>query len=392
MVPVILLSCGSPPTRSTPTDSAPDTRTVDVSYSLTTVGSLDDAVDLVERSASDDFFYVVSRRGIVEKWSRNGGATEVVLDISDETTTDSERGLLGLDFRRTSAGAWEAFASYTNLDGDTRIASFNVDADGTFAEGPRTVGTVIMSVDQPYANHNGGDIEVGPDNMLYVALGDGGSADDPDRRALDTADLLGKILRINPVTDGYVVPPDNPYVGVAGAAPEIWSIGLRNPWRITFDEAGNLWVADVGQNKWEEITVAPASDGITPGGRGVSFGWSAYEGSHRFNDDQEAPDALTPLWEYPHEDGACSVSGGAVGTPGTTPHREGWYFFGDYCSGRLTAIRPDASFGAVAAQENVADSLDSIVAVRPTSDAIYAISNGGRVSRIVVTAVSGARP
>ena len=270
--------------------------------------------------------------------------------------------------------------SYTNRDGDTVVARHRVRANGTFLGGRESVGTTILTVAQPYANHNGGDIEVGPDNMLYIALGDGGSANDPQRLALDTGSLLGKILRINPGVKGYTVPRDNPYVSVPGARREIWSIGLRNPWRITFDDRGNLWVADVGQNTWEEVSLARAK-GSTPGGRRTNFGWSAWEGSHRFNTNVSAPRSLKPVHEYSHDDGRCSISGGAVGTTRSTPGRDGWYFFGDYCAGQVWAIL--VANGRTQARDTVARGLETITAVRSISSGMYVLSNGGRVSRIV---------
>ena len=165
---------------------------------------------------------------------------------------------------------------------------------------------MLLEIEQPYANHNGGDLTFGPDGMLYIGMGDGGSGGDPERRATDLSSLLGKLLRIDPtLADGqaYTVPADNPFVGQEGAAPEIWSSGLRNPWRFSFDrETGDLWIADVGQNAIEEIDVAPASGGVDAG-KGLSFGWSAFEGTERFNDDVPADGHVPPIHTYTHADG-----------------------------------------------------------------------------------------
>jgi glucose/arabinose dehydrogenase len=323
---------------------------------------------------------VVSRFGTVERWGRDGDLVDEVLDIDAYTTGEGERGLLGLTFRERD-GAWTAFVNYTNLDDDTVIASYPVRADGTFDTSTQQ-GTAIIAIDQPYKNHNGGGVVVGPDGYLYIGMGDGGSANDPERYALNTSSLLGKMLRIDPRTDGgYDIPADNPYVGVADAREEIWSIGLRNPWRFSFDPQGNLWVADVGQGNIEEVSVAAAGEQTT-GGRGVSFGWSAYEGSGRFNQDVVSDNALAPVHEYTHDNGACSISGGAIGTNAATPSRAGWYFFSDYCSGKVSAILTDGTRTVM--EETVATGLSEVTAVRTTSTSLYVLSLSGPVYEIRV--------
>jgi glucose/arabinose dehydrogenase len=352
------------------------------SWRLVDVARIPGAVDLVERSPSDGFIYVVSRRGTIQRFRPDGRRVDQVLDIRNLTTTSGERGLLGLAFRRYGT-AWEAFVNYTDTEGDTVVARWAVRADGTFVRQPARQPSVIMRIDQPYANHNGGAVKVGRDNMLYVATGDGGSAGDPERRALDTASLLGKVLRIDPlhVTNGdgddYRIPPGNPYN--APARREIWSTGLRNPWRFTFDAAGNLWVADVGQNEREEVSFAPASK-AHPGGRGTNFGWSAWEGSRRFNTDQPETGTLMPFLEYAHDDGRCSISGGAVTTVQNLPGRAGRYLYGDYCAGTLTAVRTDGR--RVLSTETVGKNLGGITAVAATSRAVYVLTLEGRVRRV----------
>ena len=207
----------------------------------------------------------------------------------------------------------KAYVNFTDNDGDTNVVEFAVDAAGGFdRESLRTV----LVVEQPYDNHNGGDLAFGPDGMLYVGLGDGGAGGDPERRALNLAEVLGKMLRIDPTTPsgdlGYTIPADNPFVGTEGARGEIWSIGLRNPWRYSFDpETGDLWIADVGQGSIEEINVAPATEGVDAG-RGSNFGWSAFEGSQPFNDDVTAENHSGPIFEYSHSGGRCSISGGCA--------------------------------------------------------------------------------
>lgn len=350
-----------------------------VSYSTKVTGQLEGAVDLIQRDSSDAFYYVVSRNGTIERWRTSGTRIDTVLDIRSATSGEGERGLLGLAFRKI-VNQWEGFINYTNLDGDTVISRFDVDEDGRFALGDVATGTNILTIPQPYSNHNGGAVAVGPDNMLYIGMGDGGSSNDPQRRALDTSQLLGKILRINPRANGYDIPSDNPYVGVSGARAEIWSIGLRNPWRFNFDTYGNIWIADVGQNQWEEVSVGSGTTRV-PGGRGASFGWSAYEGTHRFNQDVASPNSIKPVFEYEHVDGACSISGSAIGTNTITPGRAGWYYFGDYCTGNVTAILTDGT--STVATEIAARNMGNITAVRSTFEAMFVLSLDGTIRQLV---------
>ena len=353
-----------------------------VSYSTKKIADVPGAVRVVERSALDPFVYVVSRSGHVIRMSRNGSVRRKVLDVSALTTTDSERGLLGLAFRRYGA-SWEAFVNYTDLQGDTVIARWAVRRDGTFVRQPGGTPSVILRIDQPYANHNGGDLQVGPDNMLYVAMGDGGSGGDPERRAMDRTSLLGKILRIDPLhaTSGrgraYRIPAGNPFVG--RGHPEIWSTGLRNPWRFTFDGSRNLWIADVGQNKYEEVSFARATTAF-PGGRGSNFGWSAMEGSHRYNDDVPTAGTLLPVHEYDHGDSRCSISGAAVATSRTLPGRAGWFLYGDWCGGRIVAFRTDGV--STLEHEVVAEGLGNITSVSATVRAVWWTTLDGAVGTL----------
>ena len=271
---------------------------------LTEIGRFEAPVDLAWR-AGDDGLYVVEQDGTIQQVTGDG--TRLVLDITELTDASGEQGLLGLTFN--PAGDL-AYVNYTDRDGDTTIAEYPVEADGTFGTGDEA--RTLLVIDQPYDNHNGGDLAFGPDGMLYIGMGDGGSGGDPQRRATDPTELLGKMLRIDPTPSGdqpYTVPLDNPFVGQAGAAPEIWASGLRNPWRFSFDRVtGDLWIADVGQNAVEEIDVAPATSG-RDAGRAANFGWSAFEGDEPYNDDVEVVDPVAPLFTYSHADG-CSVSGG----------------------------------------------------------------------------------
>jgi glucose/arabinose dehydrogenase len=309
---------------------------------LTLMTAANGAVDVTWR-VGDPALYVVEQPGRVIRAA--DGTTTPVLDISGEISAGGEQGLLGLAF--DPAGAL-AYVNYTDSDGDTVIERFAVGADGVFDVASREV---IMTIDQPYDNHNGGDLTFGPDGMLYIGMGDGGAGGDPERRALNLGELLGKLLRIDPsapstAADGtalaYTIPADNPFVDVEGARGEIWSIGLRNPWRFSFDsETGDLWIADVGQNAVEEVDVVAAADGVNAG-RGASFGWSAFEGDQPYNSDVTAEGAIAPIAVYGHDSGRCSVSGGVRARGAANGALDGWYVFGDYCSGEVFALEPSA--------------------------------------------------
>jgi glucose/arabinose dehydrogenase len=330
-------------------------------------------VDLAWR-AGDPTLFVVEQDGLIRPW-RDGALGDAVLDISDMTDAGGEQGLLGLTF---TADGTRAYINYTDDNGDTRIVEYSVATDGTFEPASRRE---LLMIEQPYGNHNGGNVTIGPDGYLYVGMGDGGSGGDPERRALNVTTLLGKILRIDPAPAGdapYTIPPDNPFVGVAGAREEIWSVGVRNPWRMSFDRTtGDLWFGDVGQGDIEEIDVAWADEGA---GRGYNFGWSAFEGSERFNEDQPPDGATPPIFEYEHGDAECSVSGGTVYRGKAIPALVGWYVYADYCSGTVFAI--------VVQDKALVDSIvlgqsERVSAVREGPDGeLYVLSTGGTISQI----------
>jgi glucose/arabinose dehydrogenase len=258
------------------------------------------------------------------------------LDLSGRIIVGGEQGLLGLAFDPEYATTGRFVVHYTDPVGDTHLSTFQVTADPDVAD-PASE-QIILAADQPYPNHNGGQVVFGPDGFLYLGLGDGGSANDPEGRGQDLTELLGSILRLD-VQGGpsYTVPSDNPFVGQAGVLPEIWSYGLRNPWRFSFDRAtGDLYIADVGQNQFEEVDVASAADGA---GRGTNYGWNVMEGSHCLTGDQCDQTGLTlPAFEYDHGQG-CSITGGYVYRGAAIPQLQGVYFFSDYCQGWVRSFR-----------------------------------------------------
>lgn len=321
---------GTPPTAAPGTEPTAVLPTPRVGEAA---AAFEQPVDLAVRP-DDTALYVVERVGRVTAW--RDGDTVTVLDVTELTEATGERGLLGLAFSADGDLAW---INHTDLDGDTVIAEYGVADDGRFDASTRRT---VLTIDQPHPNHNGGDLVLGPDGHLYIGTGDGGSADDPDRVALDTGNLLGKILRIDPAPRGdsaYTVPDDNPFVDAPGSRPEVWTIGVRNPWRFSFDsETGDLWIADVGQGAVEEIDVLSADADGAAAGRGASLGWSAFEGDQRTNEDQPADGHTAPFFVYTHDAGRCSVSGGVVARGSSVPGLDGWYLFGDWCTGEVWAI------------------------------------------------------
>ncbi len=284
---------------------------------------------------SDDVF-VVEQGGRIERVAPDG-STSTFLDVSGDITSGGEQGLLSLAF--PDGDPHRFYIDYTDADGNTRVVEYGTSDDGTRAE-PSSARTVL-EVDQPYANHNGGQLQFDPNGLLYIGLGDGGNEGDPDRTAQDLSSPLGKILRIDPEASGgkpYSIPPDNPFAGPdapAGALPEIFAYGLRNPWRFSFDSgtAGDLWIGDVGQNEFEEVDGVTRKEAV-----GANFGWSAYEGEKRFNTDQKAPGAIPPVLTYPHSGGACSITGGYVVRDPRLPGLDGRYVYGDFCTGELRSF------------------------------------------------------
>jgi glucose/arabinose dehydrogenase len=341
------------------------------------VGSFDQPVE-VARRPGDGEAYVVEQPGRVV--AVDDLSSEIVLDITDLTEARGEQGLLGLAFHPTEDFA---YVDFTDRNGDTVVAEFAIDpATGQFV---RESFREVLAVDQPYSNHNGGQLAFGPDQYLYIGLGDGGSAGDPERNALDLTSRLGKILRLDPVESGdgpFTVPDDNPFVDVPGADPTIWAYGLRNPWRFAFDsDTGDLWIADVGQGDFEEINRAVATD-RRDAAKGANFGWSAVEGFEPFNSDQPADGALAPLFVYDHADGRCSVSGGAVARGEAVPDLRGWYVFGDYCTGQIWTLDPTAPADDPRVIEIA--QLDSLAAVTTGPDGdVYVVSNSGTVARLI---------
>ncbi len=279
---------------------------------------------------------------------------ELFLDIDARVlggnSTNSEQGLLGLAFHPDFESNGYFYLNYTHEKStggaETRVSRFSA-----LTGNPRLSDTdsehILLTVGQPFSNHNGGQLQFGPDGFLYIGLGDGGSGGDPMNNAQDSLSLLGKMLRIDVNGDdfptnterNYAIPVDNPFVGDSGVSDEIWATGLRNPWRFSFDsQTGDLYIGDVGQNSWEEVDFQPANSG-----GGENYGWRVKEGNHIFIDSPKlGPGTLTdPIWEVSHASGNCSITGGYVYRGLRYPRMSGIFFYTDWCSGRLWGLTQD---------------------------------------------------
>jgi len=296
------------------------------------VGGLSSPLDLASPPGDTSRVFIVEKTGTIRIWKNGALNPRPFLDVSGRVSGGSEQGLLGLAFHPQYSSNGKFYVDLTDRSGDTRVLEFVVSSNPDSASATERE---ILFVDQPYANHNGGQIAFGPDGFLYVALGDGGSAEDPQGNGQNLKVLLGKILRLD-VDSGtpYAIPPNNPFVGRAGARGEIWSYGWRNPWRFAFDAiTGDMMVGDVGQYDWEEIDFEPAGQG------GRNYGWRKMEGTHCFPNPPCDPAGLTlPVAEYGHQVG-CSVTGGKIYRGAALPELSGVYFYGDYCTGLVRSIR-----------------------------------------------------
>ena len=285
---------------------------------------------------ADPRLFIVEKTGGV-RIVKNGILIEApFLDVTAKVSAGGEQGLLGLAFDPEYGTNGRFVVHYTDLAGNTVLSRFQVSADPDRADPASEL--PILTAAQPAANHNGGQVAFGPDSLLYLGLGDGGGSGDPEGRGQGLTDLLGSILRIDVRTvDSYTVPADNPFVGNPDARAEVWSYGLRNPWRFSFDRGtGDLYIADVGETQREEIDVSTPVDGA---GRGANYGWSIMEGSRCFRATGcDQLDLTLPVFEYTHQEG-CSVTGGYVYRGSAIPSLQGHYFYADFCQGWVRSFR-----------------------------------------------------
>ena len=345
---------------------------------LKKIGNFDAPIYVTGAPGDGKRVFVVERAGRVLVLKKGKLLGKPLLNITKKTSVDAERGLLSIAFSPKFANNRKLYANYTDKDGHTRIAEYKVKKDNPNRVKNKSARTV-MKIKQPYSNHNGGQIQFGPDGYLYIGMGDGGSAGDPDGYAQNMKSLLGKMLRIDPRAKGnkeYRIPSDNPFVGKSGVKPQIYSSGLRNPWRFSFDaDNGALTIGDVGQNKIEEIDYTPVGEAS-----GANFGWPILEGTDRFSDGSTA--GLTPpVIEVDHSEGWCSITGGyVVRDPKSSAF--GNYLYGDFCAGEIRSAVLAA--GGASQERELRISVPSLVSFGEDSKKrVYVVSLSGAVYRLV---------
>jgi glucose/arabinose dehydrogenase len=333
----------------------------------------------------DDRLFIVEKPGYVKILENDSLVSGNFLDINELVSGANEQGLLGLAFHPDYATNGLLYVSYTDAAGDSRVVEYKVSADANVAD--ETKARLIIEIDQPYANHNGGMIMFGPDGYLLFGLGDGGGGGDPDENGQNTNTLLGSLLRIGVDGDdfpgnanrNYTIPADNPFVGTSGAD-EIWAYGLRNPWRFSIDEGTDLlYIGDVGQGAWEEVNINARTVGA------LNYGWNSFEGDHCYDTDDgcDRTDKVFPAIEYSHSYG-CSITGGYVYRGSELPDLAGHYFYADYCAGDLLSFKYEA--GLVGSEKNWTSDLGKIGRVTSfavdSSNRLYILNDDGQLLRL----------
>ena len=323
---------------------------------------LDAPTNVASAPSQPKRLYIVEQPGRIRILANGKLFAKPFLDIRSRVVSGGEQGLLSVAFHPKFKTNRRFYVDYTDVNGDTRVVEYRANQAATAAVGGSA--RQLLFVNQPYPNHNGGQLAFGPDGYLYIGMGDGGGGGDPENRAQSLSSRLGKLLRINPIR--------------RGAKPQIAAYGLRNPWRFSFDRAkGDLYIADVGQGEWEEIDFTPRS---SPGVE--NYGWDVYEGNARYEDKaaNSAGRLVFPVHVYPHSQG-CSVTGGFVYRGSAVPSARGRYFFGDFCSGRMWSLR--IANGRASDVQLDAQRLPDLSSFgQDTRGELYAVTLSGRLYRL----------
>jgi glucose/arabinose dehydrogenase len=316
--------------------TASDARTSAGQLRLVRIGKFAQPLTVTGAPGDRSRLFVAQKAGQIELVLNGEKQSRPFLDLSRSVNSSGgEQGLLGLAFPRDYSKTGLFYVDYTTSDNDLRIAQFHRSAANPNLANPESGRTVLMIDHRTYTNHNGGQLDFGPDGFLYIGVGDGGSEGDPDGNGQNTDTLLGKILRIDPSIDGgYTIPDSNPFAGTSGDRGEIWAYGLRNPWRFSFDRlTGDLIIGDVGQDRYEEIDYQANGTGA-----GANYGLSLFEADRR-NKPGRIPHAVFPSIVAPHSSGYCAIIGGFVVRDHSVPSLYGHYLFGDYCRPQIEAVK-----------------------------------------------------
>lgn len=321
--------------------------------------------------------FVVEQRGVVWIVKEGKRQRRPFLDISARVSRrSSEQGMLGMAFHPHYSENGYVFVHYTDRKGHTLVQRLVMSADPNRADSHNPA--TLLAHQQPYRNHNGGQITFGQDGYLYIGLGDGGLAGDPQGNGQNLSTLLGAILRVDVEhPTSFIAPPDNPFVTNDLAAPEIWVYGLRNPWRFSFDRlTGDLYIGDVGQDDWEEIDIQLAGSG-----GGENYGWGHMEGAHCYQKNCDHSAYVAPIVEYHHSEGGCSVTGGYVYRGEKLKGLQGVYLYGDYCSGLIWALRQTGA-GEWRSRLFIESSLKISSFGEDEAGEVYVVDHGGQIFRL----------
>ena len=362
-----------PPATGAPQDE-PGVQTAVTGLKRRRVGTFSNPTYVTAPPGDRSRLFVVEQGGTIRVVHRGRKRDRPFLDLRDRVQSGGERGLLSMAFAPNYRSNHRFYVYYTRNDGDIKVVEFKGRRNRARKSSARTILTQEHSTN---SNHNGGQLQFGPDGRLYMGLGDGGGSGDPFGSGQDLGSNLGKILRINPRGKPRI-PRSNPFRGRRGAKPAVYSYGLRNPWRFSFDrKTGDLVIADVGQNAWEEVDFVRRG-----GGSGANFGWNAFEGTHRYDDGTSAPGHIRPVIEHSHSSGFCSITGGYILRHRSYGSLRGTYVYGDLCEGIVRGAR--LAPGSAKDRRSFGVSVPSVSSFGEDSRGrVYAASLSGPVYRLV---------